>query len=1169
MGSALGSLVVQLALKYAEYTQGLSKSEQDTKRFAKGVQDAMDGAEKAASNFFKGLVTGAAGAVAAYLSVQFAAGQFNKAVADLSSMQGVAEAIGTTAAKVSGLEEPLKRAGMGMTDLRAIGSKLSKALLDARDPASEAAKAFKSIGVDPKNFTDSTDALVAVSRAMVGFKDDANKTQVAMQLLGKSGAETIGLFNEIAGAQDLSAKATEAQIRAADDFRKNVASIGLDFDNLSRQVAGGLLPLFNELAEPIRDGLQAAARGVAEWFARNEVYVKNLWDDLKGVGRAALDILGFVGRIVLAVGDWLVKSGTISAALRVVRLAVAGIEDGFWLVAGVVAKVGAWIGDLLIAPASRFIGLMGTVAEAFGLSWASSLKAAQASLDGLTAGAHKFADDAIARVANNSAVMKLTAEFGLANDAVLAFENGTTKAGDSTEKAGKQLEDARRSVNAFGKDSDEAAKAAAKLDENLEKVMQQLAEREAQLKADINSEAKLTDVQKLQVKILADLASGALKVKAGKEEQIKAALKSLLALEKENKELDDNDEHLKRTRAENLKSAEALQNKTLALEDQVKAAVEEGKQIGLSADALARLEIARNRDAAASLRQRAAALDANGVMVDVSAEYKRQADLLEKLADQKAANAAKQTQVDLAKAAEEEWKRASESISNSLTDALMRGFESGKGFLRNLIDTTKNLFQTLVLRPIIQAVVVGGVNAAASSIAGATGSSLVGSAATNVAGSYLSSAVTSYLGSASYAAAVPGLTSFAAGSQAAMLAAQTGEFGVAGLSATAAAGGSTALSAVAAAAPYIAAITAIYSLLSRGGETRSGGQYGLRDGRAYLIEGPSGGDPAAAATMQAIEGAQESIYALARSLGGSGGGQITRAGYEYSKYHYRRFTELFVDGVGRRQYGETTDFSNEAVAQQFSDDLTRALLLGLQGAQLDRPFAEYFAQFDDVFAMTAEQVSNAIDTANAAKAMADSVKLLGGVFSQFNGISVEARMRIAELTGGMEAFTQKVGGYVQNYYTEQEQLAIAASQISSALRDANVNGDWLSSREQFRWLVDSLNLSSGVGPEQLAGLLNVADSFASIADQLAESGMTLGEAAAGVPESVARLLDQTSANDVIAQRNQDSALAFESSANLFSAATTNFAARMDSVAERFERVSEEMRIAGFGAEVSG
>ena len=58
----------------------------------------------------------------------------------------------------------------------------------------------------------------------------------------------------------------------------------------------------------------------------------------------------------------------------------------------------------------------------------------------------------------------------------------------------------------------------------------------------------------------------------------------------------------------------------------------------------------------------------------------------------------------VAKAHESHMAKASEEINRSLTDALMRGFEDGKGMAENLADTTVNLFKTMVLRPTISAV---------------------------------------------------------------------------------------------------------------------------------------------------------------------------------------------------------------------------------------------------------------------------------------------------------------------------------------------------------------------------------------------------------------------------------------------------------------------------------
>jgi tape measure domain-containing protein len=83
---------------------------------------------------------------------------------------------------------------------------------------------------------------------------------------------------------------------------------------------------------------------------------------------------------------------------------------------------------------------------------------------------------------------------------------------------------------------------------------------------------------------------------------------------------------------------------------------------------------------------------------DLDERYKAEKDAIEKLAKE---------QADLAK-----------DINKSLTDALLRGFESGKGFAENFRDTLKNMFNTLILRPVIDAVLSGsGVTKLASGIA--------------------------------------------------------------------------------------------------------------------------------------------------------------------------------------------------------------------------------------------------------------------------------------------------------------------------------------------------------------------------------------------------------------------------------------------------------------------
>lgn len=476
-------------------------------------------------------------------------------------------------------------------------------------------------------------------------------------------------------------------------------------------------------------------------------------------------------------------------------------------------------------------------------------------------------------------------------------------------------------------------------------------------------------------------------------------------------------------------------------------------------------------------------------------------------------------------------------MERGISDSLMRGFDSGKGIVESFRDTTVNMFKTLVLRPRIEAIVRYGVNGAAS---------LFGMASASAADSSSGDA----LGTVSNIAGVGGM--FGAGGMASYAA--TGFMNTlvgtgtgAGLNAAGAliangSVGSGVAMGLGAVAPWLAAVIAIVSLLSKGGETRSGGQYGIRDGRAVWLEGPSGGDPNADNVIRSIETAQRSIYELVGQLGGTGGGVITRAGYENSKYHYRRFSEVYVNDAGRRYYGEQPEFSNEAVAEFFATDLQRAVILGVQAAELDKHFAEYFAGINP-FELSGEQIANVIGTATAIRQMTDSVAVAGGVFLKFADTSVAMRQRVIELTGGMDSFNQKFSSYIGNYYSDAEQAQISAAQIRAAMREAGIFGDWLGNKDQFRWLMDSLDPNSQIGAQQVATLLNYESQFAQLTAYMNENKVTLGDLASQVPDSIAAAIERTTANQINAIQQQ------QASNDVFSGTVNQFGQFVNSMGE--------------------
>lgn len=204
----------------------------------------------------------------------------------------------------------------------------------------------------------------------------------------------------------------------------------------------------------------------------------------------------------------------------------------------------------------------------------------------------------------------------------------------------------------------------------------------------------------------------------------------------------------------------------------------------------------------------------------------------------------------VAKAIRDDWTRTTDEINRSLTDALLRGFESGKGFAQNLRDTVKNMFSTLVLRPVISAVM----NPVASLVGGVvnSGMSALGLVSNVASGAGLLSSITSGAGLIGRVGGLLGLGTTSAtaglitgagstglgltaggglglstGGSGLGLSLGSGTAGAAGAAGSAGAGGIGALLSN----PITLGLgaVAVLSLLSKlgKGETRTGGQFGV------------------------------------------------------------------------------------------------------------------------------------------------------------------------------------------------------------------------------------------------------------------------------------------------------------------------------------------------------
>jgi tape measure domain-containing protein len=597
---------------------------------------------------------------------------------------------------------------------------------------------------------------------------------------------------------------------------------------------------------------------------------------------------------------------------------------------------------------------------------------------------------------------------------------------------------------------------------------------------------KLTKGEKLLADLEREWATGKGKLAKAEQDLVRQRLARVVATEKAKAADDAAEKSAQALLKANLDSIAAEGRRLEAINAAIDKQIEENAKLGLGKEAMDRLNIAKQETILLDLERKAlvpelSAAELNAVNAQISAQ--------QTLIDLMKEGAAKRVTVEAAEEGAKAWKTASETIESALTDALLRGFESGKSFLENLVDTAKNLFATLVLRPIIQPLAQG----SASGVLGLLGMGGSGAAAAAAGGGGNSFSALGALGSLGSLGSgiVSGLSG--AGSMAAMS-------GLWANGSYAAAGGMG----LGMAAPYIAAAYAAYRIISGVGTGRDRApafqQYGIAgtNGLGYAANTPNLALGGAGYYNDLVGTISSGVDAAVRSLGGTAGnltyGLYSSTGSENSGAYLRADV---VDAMGKALYFADSNGSNDSLQSRIEAQFSRMFLAGLQGADLAPAFAEYFGKLD-IATATQEQIDTAIAAASAAKTMSDATATLGGAFTQLSGLSVDARNAIIGMTGGLDSFLQKAASFVELYYTGEEQAAIKGYEVGKALAGAGIDIRGLDTKEEFRTLVESIDASTQLGQQQLAAALNVAAAFAELVPFMQGGGIDLAQLAGGV-----------------------------------------------------------------------
>lgn len=226
-------------------------------------------------NKLQGSLKGLAGPLAAAFSAA-AVVSYGKSILDTAdNLAKLSQKTGVSVEDLSAFQKSAELAGVSSEGLATSMLRLNKSLADAAGGSKLQADALKSVGISQQEIAtlSPAQALERIADAFANSEDGANKTQVAMALLGKSGAELIPLLN--GGSKALRAFGSTFSsdfAKKAEEFNDNLTILGQNIQVFAVNVIGPVIELLNKLFEP-RD-----VKGLDEAIAKSEARIKSLSD---------------------------------------------------------------------------------------------------------------------------------------------------------------------------------------------------------------------------------------------------------------------------------------------------------------------------------------------------------------------------------------------------------------------------------------------------------------------------------------------------------------------------------------------------------------------------------------------------------------------------------------------------------------------------------------------------------------------------------------------------------------------------------------------------------------------------------------------------------------------------------------------------------------------------
>lgn len=550
--------------------------------------------------------------------------------------------------------------------------------------------------------------------------------------------------------------------------------------------------------------------------------------------------------------------------------------------------------------------------------------------------------------------------------------------------------------------------------------------------------------------------------------------------------------------------AKVFDDPTAAVWKQVEALKAENAAFGLTAEAATRAAIVKVQ----------AALQSVELTDRETSALESQLAALNALADEQARHAGLEAGKKAADDAKAEALKMSDDIRNSLTDALLRGFEAGKGFAQNLRDTTVHMFETMVLRPVIQGVM----SPVSQAIGSAFGPSTAAAAGSSAGGSALGSAAAGLFGAgglggsiAAGAGWLTGATTLTGSLTAGASLMGTGTLAgmASGLGMMAGALGPIALG--------VAAIYALTKSIDHSGTPHTGGAASASASGTQAIAAESlhfEKTQVSASTQEWVTGVASGVVgilnATATAFGKTAGYEAATAFADDSSKDgawgglvIKNLGSKLLDWQDSRGNGPWAPkvFADGEVGQkQYLAEISKSVRTVMDGIGLPSWAGKMLDALGDAPAL--DELAKVVDTITATQ---NALAVLGQNIAGFASLSDGAVAALMDASGGIAALSTNAGAFYANFYSEGEKNAAMSGQITDAL--AAVNLAMPATRDGYRDLVTAQMQLGEAGAPALAVLFQNAAAFAQITPAATEAAAAVRSAADVLSERDG-LLDQ-------------------------------------------------------------